>query len=92
MAMPQRLHGRRLANAFDLSRVIEIREATEAVWNEEQNAMEAGSPSHRNDDEGPALQREHSQCVMCDSSISLRMSQERNDGRVYCILCGAPRG
>lgn len=100
MAMPQRLHGRRLANAFDPSRVTEILQATEAVWNSEaethadgEQNVEAGSPSHGNDGEVPVLQREHSQCVMCgESSVSLRMSPTRNDGRVYCILCGSPRG
>ena len=99
-ALPLRLHGRRLAGAFDLPRVTEILEASEAVWNAEaeadadgeQNAMEARTRSNGNNDE-PALQREHSQCVLCgESSGSLRMSPGRDEGHVRCALCGAPRG
>ena len=99
-ALPLRLHGRRLAGAFDLPRVTEILEASEAVWNaeaeadadSEQNAMEARMRSPGNNDE-PALLREHSQCVLCgESSCSLRMSPGRDEGHVRCALCGAPRG
>ena len=107
MALPLRLHGRRLADAFDPRRVAEILEATEAVWtadtengaDSEQNATEAGSRSfaHVNDDELPELQRECSRCVLCgdhSDTMTLRPTDDAApyDGCERCILCGAPCG